>query len=291
MTLSKIKTIVFPVGGLGTRFLPATKAMPKEMLPVVDKPLIQYAYEEAVEAGIERFVFITGRNKNVINNHFDHSYELQKVLDDKEKRQELALTRDWVPPPGQVAFIRQQEPLGLGHAIWCARHFIHDEPFAVILADELLLARPGGLAQMVAAHARTGGSLVGVREIPREQTGSYGIVSVADDDGATARITAMIEKPKPAEAPSTLAITGPYILSPAILPLLGEGQKGASGEIQLTDAMNRLLANESFHAVRLQGERFDCGSKLGFLEANIAFALARADMRDGVRALLAKYAR
>lgn len=286
-----LKKAIFPVGGLGTRFLPATKSMPKEMLPIASKPLIQYAFEEAVAAGIEQFIFVTGRNKNAISNHFDHSYELQNVLSEKEKTEALALTKDWLPPAGQIAFLRQQQPLGLGHAVWCARNFIHDdEPFAVLLADEMFLSSTPLLKQMAEQHAKTGGNVVAVAEIPRDKTDSYGIIDIEEEKDNLVSIKGMVEKPAPDAAPSTTSIVGRYILNPDIFQYLGQKQKGSGGEIQLTDAMNHTLANGSpYYGLRFEGKRFDCGSRIGFLEANIEFALERDDMRDNVLKLLEKY--
>lgn len=284
---SKVRTAIFPVGGLGTRFLPATKTMPKEMLPVVNKPLIQYAFEEAQAAGIDRFIFVTGRNKNSINNYFDHAYELERVLSEREKEEALALTRDWLPPAGKIAFVRQQKPLGLGHAVWCARELIHpDEPVAVLLADELFLCKTPLLKQMVDVYEKREGNVVAVAEVPKEQTSRYGIISPEDDDGTIVKIGGMVEKPAPEDAPSNLSIVGRYILKPEIFNYLDGQETGAGGEIQLTDAMQTMLSNSDFYGLRFEGERHDCGNKLGFLEANIAFALARPDMRENVMGLL-----
>ncbi len=278
----KIKTAVFPVGGLGTRFLPATKAMPKEMLVVLDKPLIQHAFEEAKAAGVEKFIFVTGRNKNSIENHFDHAFELQKTLEDKEKAEILALTKDWLPPAGSIAFIRQQSPLGLGHAVLCARNYIN-EPFAVLLADELFLSKAPqkpALAQMVDAYE--GGNMILVDEIEPHQTGSYGIV---ETDGN--RIKRMVEKPKPEDAPSNLAVVGRYLLETDIFDYLEQQTPGAGGEIQLTDALNRMIVEKQNGFVTgFDGERFDCGGRRGFIKANIAFALADKDLGDDVRSII-----
>lgn len=287
--IKKVKKAVFPVGGLGTRFLPATKCMPKEMLPVVDKPLIQYAFEEARDSGIEEFIFITGRNKNIISNHFDHAYELQKLLDEKQKRELLVLARDWLPEAGKIAFIRQQEPLGLGHAIWCARHFIHDEPFAVLLADEMLMGNQPFLKEMINLHAKTGGNIIAVADIERKLTGSYGIVTPESDDGKVIKIKAMIEKPTPSTAPSTISITGRYILEPKIFEYLENEEKTSSGEVQLTGAMAKMLEDSDFYGLRFTGKRFDCGSKIGFLDATIAYALERPDLKDDMLNILKKY--
>ena len=284
-----IKKAVFPVGGLGTRFLPATKAMPKEMLTVVDKPLIHYAVEEAKAAGVEEFIFVTGRGKSAIEDHFDHSHELQDTLAARGKTEALAALRDWLPGPGQVAYTRQQEPLGLGHAVWCARHLVGDEPFAVLLADDLVLAETPCLKQLVDAYAETGGNLVAVMDVPREHTDRYGILDVSSDDGRRVEIAGLVEKPDPAVAPSTLAIIGRYILLPEVFGHLARQESGAGGEIQLTDAMARMIGGSPFHGVRFEGRRFDCGDRVGFVHANVAFALARDDLREDVEAFLRAY--
>jgi UTP--glucose-1-phosphate uridylyltransferase len=277
------------VGGLGTRFLPATKALPKEMLPVVDKPLIQYAVEEARAAGIEEFIFVTGRGKSAIEDHFDHSWELQDNLTARGKQTELAEIQSWLPAPGQVAYTRQQEPLGLGHAVWCARHLVGDEPFAVLLADDLVLSEVPCLAQMVEVHGQVGGNLVAVMDVPREQTERYGILDVIGDDGRLAEAKGLVEKPRPEKAPSTLSIIGRYILQPEVFAELGRGEKGAGGEVQLTDAMARTIGGIPFHGLRFEGRRFDCGSKAGYLEANIAFALERGDLSAEMTEILDRY--
>jgi UTP--glucose-1-phosphate uridylyltransferase len=275
-----VRKAVFPVGGLGTRFLPATKAMPKEMLPVVDKPLIQYAVEEARAAGIEEFIFVTGRGKAAIEDHFDHSYELEETLAERKKAAELDALNAWRPRPGQIAYTRQQEPLGLGHAVWCARHLVGDEPFAVLLADDLILAATPCLAQMIEHHAKVGGNMLAVMEVPREQTQRYGVLTPGRDGGKLVEVKGLVEKPAPAKAPSNLAVIGRYILSPRVFDHLARSETGAGGEIQLTDSLAKLIGNEPFHGLRFDGERFDCGDKLGFLQANIAFALARPDMKQ-----------
>jgi UTP--glucose-1-phosphate uridylyltransferase len=282
----KIRKVVFPVGGLGTRFLPATKSMPKEMLPVVDKPLIHYAFEEARDAGIEQFIFITGRNKGAIADHFDHVYELQSVLGEKNKKRELELTSDWLPDAGNVIFTRQQEPLGLGHAVWCARHLIGDEPFAVILADDVVLSKTPCLKQMVGAYNEVGGNILGVMDVPREQTGSYGIVdidtSAKNKDKDLVKAKALVEKPAPEKAPSTLSIIGRYILQPDVFDILDKQKPGAGGEIQLTDAINRMIGKEDVHGYRFEGTRYDCGGLAGFVAANVAFALERPELKGRV---------
>lgn len=278
----KIRKAVFPVAGMGTRFLPATKAIPKEMLPVVDKPLIQYGVEEALAAGVEQIIFVTGRGKTSLEDHFDVSPELERTLSARGKQAELAAARDVVLGAGTLSCVRQSEPLGLGHAVWCARHLVGDEPFAVLLPDDLVLADTPCLAQMTAAYAETGGNVVAVMDVPREHTRRYGILEVGADDGRLAEVKGLVEKPEPAEAPSTLSIIGRYILMPEIFEYLDRQERGAGGEIQLTDAMAHMIGGPPFHGLRFEGTRFDCGDKLGFLEANIAFALARDDMRDSV---------
>lgn len=281
-----LRKAVFPVAGLGTRFLPATKAMPKEMLPVVDKPLIQYAVEEARDAGIEEFVFVTGRAKSAIEDHFDHSFELEQTLRERQAADALKSVLDWMPAPGHISYTRQQQPLGLGHAVWCARNFIADEPFAVLLADDLILAKPGCLRQMVEHHRKVGGNLVAVEEIPSEQTRSYGILDIDRDDGQLIRARGLVEKPSPEKSPSTLGIIGRYILEPIVLTVLEHQERGAGNEIQLTDAMAKTIGLIPFHGIRFEGRRFDCGSKVGYLEANLAYALNRDDLRDRVVSML-----
>ena len=281
-TTKKVRKAVFPVGGLGTRFLPATKSMPKEMLPIVDKPLIHYAFEEAREAGIEQFIFVTGRNKHAIEDHFDHMWELQTNLDKKGKQKELASTANWLPAPGNISFTRQQEPRGLGHAVWCARHLIGDEPFAVILADDMVHAKKGCLKQMIEAHAECGGNVLGVMDVPREKTSSYGIVDIdkkarnADARIVTAR--GLVEKPAPKDAPSTLSIIGRYILQPEIFSILEKQKPGAGGEIQITDAIAKLIGTDDVFGYRFDGVRYDCGSLVGFVAANVAYALDRKEI-------------
>jgi UTP--glucose-1-phosphate uridylyltransferase len=282
----RVRTAVFPVAGLGTRFLPATKAMPKEMLTVVDRPLIQYAVDEAREAGIEHFVFVTGRNKGVIEDHFDKQYELEQTLQSRGKSHALAdLGRD-LPQAGQTSFTRQQEPLGLGHAVWCARELVGDQPFALLLPDMLFRAQPGVLRQMMEAYATTGGNIVAVEEVAPADVSSYGIVGRGEGPDGGFRITGMVEKPKPEDAPSNLMISGRYILQPEIFALLAEGVRGAGGEIQLTDSMQVLMRQQRFTGVKYQGSVFDCGSKIGFLAANVVFALDRPDIAAPFRAEL-----
>ena len=260
-----VRKAVFPVAGQGTRFLPATKAMPKEMLPIVDRPLIQYAVDEAREAGIEEFIFVTGRAKSAIEDHFDHSAELERSLEESGKQDALAAISEWVPEPGQISYTRQQKPLGLGHAVWCARYHIHDEPFAVLLADDLILARPGCLKQMLEIYDDVGGNVVAVEDVPKEHTDRYGILDVVEDDGRLARAKGLVEKPDPDAAPSTLSIIGRYILQPEVFQQLDRQEKGAGGEIQLTDAMARTIGDVPFHGFRFDGKRYDCGNKLGFI--------------------------
>ena len=275
-----IRKAVFPVGGLGTRFLPATKALPKEMLPIVDRPLIQYAVDEAREAGIEQMIFVTGRGKSAIEDHFDTSYELETTLSERGKSLEaLAGTRFH---PGEVIFVRQQEPAGLGHAIWCARHIVGDEPFAILLPDELMVGAPGCMAQMIETYNRVGGNLVCAYEVPADQTDKYGIISPGQINGPLSEVVGLIEKPTLGTAPSNLMIPGRYILQPEIMGVL-EGQgRGAGNEIQLTDAMAQMIGQQPFHALKFDGRRFDCGDKAGFITANIALALDREDLSASI---------
>jgi UTP--glucose-1-phosphate uridylyltransferase len=276
-----IRKAVFPVAGLGTRFLPATKAMPKEMLTVVDRPLIQYVVDEARAAGIEHFILITGRNKGVIEDHFDIQYELEATLGERGRETAIAELHRDLPAPGQISFTRQQVPLGLGHAVWCARELVGNEPFAVLLPDMIMRGEPGCLAQMVEVYNQTGGNVIAVEECDPALTSQYGIVGVGEPAGDDAfRITAMVEKPDPKSAPSNLYINGRYILQPGIFDHLARQQRGAGNEIQLTDAMIALAKTEPFYGSRFRGRTFDCGSKLGFLTANVAFALDRPDLKD-----------
>ncbi len=284
-----VRKAVFPVAGLGTRFLPATKAMPKEMLPVVDKPLIQYAVEEARDAGIEEFIFITGRGKGVLLDHFDHGFELEHTLEERGRMEALQALRVSMPRPGRIYSTRQQQPLGLGHAVWCANSFVRGEPFAVLLADDLILAEPGCLKQMMEVYQEIGGNLVATEDVPREHTMRYGILDVVEDDGRLARAKGLVEKPNPEDAPSTLSIIGRYILQPEVFSHLERQEKGAGNEIQLTDAMARTIGDIPFHGLRFEGRRFDCGNKLGFLEANVAFALAHEEFEDDIREMLRGY--
>jgi UTP--glucose-1-phosphate uridylyltransferase len=291
-----VRKAVFPVAGLGTRFLPATKAMPKEMLTVVDRPLIQYVVDEARAAGIEHCIFVTGRNKAVLEDHFDVQVELESALRDRGRTDALRdLARD-LPPPGATSFTRQQAPLGLGHAVWCARDLVGNEPFAVLLPDMIMKGEPGCLAQMMDVYRATGGNVIAVEECDPSLTAQYGIVGVGESVGKEAfRITAMVEKPEPKVAPSNLYINGRYILQPAIFEHLARQQRGAGNEIQLTDAMKKLADSDAFYGCRFNGRTFDCGSKLGFLAANVAFGLARDDLGPAfaaeMRALLDKSGR
>jgi UTP--glucose-1-phosphate uridylyltransferase len=284
-----LRKAVLPVAGLGTRFLPATKALAKEMLPVVDKPLIQYAVEEARAAGIEQFCFVTGRGKTALVEHFDIAFELEATLRERNRAKELAELEEMRLQPGSLLTVRQQVPMGLGHAIWCARAFIGDEPFAVLLPDDLILSETPCMKQLADAHARTGGNVVAVVEVPREQTNRYGILKTGAVDGRLVEVTGLVEKPPPAEAPSTLSIIGRYVLMPEVIGHLSRHERGAGNEIQLTDGMAKLIGHQPFHGLRYEGKRFDCGNKVGYLEAQIAFALKRPDLGDAVRAFLKHY--
>jgi UTP--glucose-1-phosphate uridylyltransferase len=282
----KLRKAVFPVGGLGTRSLPATKAIPKEMLTIVDKPLIQYALEEAREAGIEQFIFVTSRGKSTLEDHFDVSYELEATLAQRNKTAELEALRRWLPSIGQVVYTRQQEPLGLGHAVLCAMQVVGDEPFAVLLPDDIVLAEKGCLAQMVEAYDEVGGNLVAVMDVPREQTNKYGILAPGATKGRLTEVKGLVEKPKPAEAPSTLSVIGRYIIQPEVFGFLSAKERGAGNEIQLTDSLAKLIGRQPFHGFRYDGTRYDCGDKSGFLQANVAFGLARPDVAPGLKAFL-----
>ena len=287
--MKSLRKAVLPVAGLGTRFLPATKAMAKEMLTVVDKPLIQYAVEEARAAGIEQFCFVTGRGKVSLVEHFDVAFELEATLKERGKLDTLKQLEGASAIPGSIVSVRQQVPLGLGHAIWCARAFIGDDPFAIMLPDDLVLAETSWVKQLADAYAETGGNVVAVEEVPREHTNRYGILKVGRDDGRMAEVQGLVEKPKPEDAPSNLSIVGRYVLMPEVIAELARFEKGAGGEIQLTDGMARLIGRQPFHGLRCQGRRFDCGDKAGYLEAQLAFALSRPDMADKVRAFLPNY--
>jgi UTP--glucose-1-phosphate uridylyltransferase len=278
MTIKRVRKAVFPVAGLGTRFLPATKAMPKEMLTVVDRPLIQYAVEEALEAGIEQIIFVTGRGKGALEDHFDVSYELEATM--KARGKSLSAIENIRQSPGSPAYVRQQEPLGLGHAVWCARHIVGDEPFAVLLPDELMVG--GFLRQMVEAYERVGGNVIGALEVPDDQTHKYGVIDPGARDGRLTEVKALVEKPAAGTAPSNLMIPGRYILQPEVMQILDAHETGAGGEIQLTDAMAKLIGRQLFHGFTFDVRRYDCGDKLGFVQANLALALDREDIGPAV---------
>ncbi len=289
MAFKPLRKAVLPVAGLGTRFIPATKAMAKEMLPVVDKPLIQYAVEEARAAGIEQFCMITGRGKTALVEHFDIAYELESVLRERGKVRELEMLRAIAVEPGNMNTVRQQEPLGLGHAIWCARAFIGEDPFAILLPDDLVLSDKPCMQQLAEAYNETGGSVLAVTEVPHEHTSRYGILDIGADDGRLVEIKGLVEKPAPAVAPSNLSIIGRYVLTSHVMKYLSRHERGAGNEVQLTDAMAKTIGEAPFHGLRYEGRRFDCGDKAGFLEAQIAFALKRPDLADQVRAFLRNY--
>jgi len=281
-----IKKAVFPVAGLGTRFLPATKAIPKEMLPIIDRPLIQYAVDEAREAGIEQLIFVIGRGKTAIVEHFDMAFELETTMAEREKS--LAILEPTRVQPGNLVAVRQQVPMGLGHAIWCARAIVGDEPFAIFLPDELMVAHKGStgcMKQMVEAYEQVGGNLISVIEVPESEVSSYGVIAPGQQDGTLTEVTGLVEKPKREDAPSNLIISGRYILQPEVMRVLEGQAAGAGGEIQLTDAMAKMIGQQPFHAVTFDGRRFDCGSKTGFVEATLALALEREDMADEVRSM------
>ena len=288
--MKPIRKAIFPVAGLGTRFLPATKAMPKEMLPVVDRPLIQYVVDEARQAGIEHFIFVTGRNKSVIEDHFDRQFELEMTLRDRQKSAELEALAQDLPAPGTTSFTRQQEPLGLGHAVWCARELVGNEPFALLLPDVLVQHTRGCLAQMIdaAQQVDAAANLIAVEETPADLLHMYGVVGVGERNGKLFSITRMVEKPTREQAPSNLTITGRYVLQPEIFGILAAQKRGAGGEIQLTDAMIELASRQAFYGLQFEGASFDCGSKVGFLSANVAYALAREDLAGEVRAELTR---
>lgn len=278
-----VKKAVFPVAGLGTRFLPATKVVPKEMLPVVDKPVIQYAVEEAAAAGIERFVFITSKGKTAIADHFDQHYELYDMLQKRGKDVQLVEAKQTEIPSGSYSFVRQSEPLGLGHAVWCAKQVIGDEPFAVLLPDDVFLSKVPVLQQMMAVYGETGGNVLAIEEVPQHRTDKYGILDVESDDGRLATVKGLVEKPKPHLAPSNLSIVGRYILQPQVFEPLDRQERGAGNEIQLTDAIADMLGSQPVTGYRFDGRRFDCGTKNGFVAANVAFALTRTDFGEAVR--------
>ncbi len=289
--MKPIRKAIFPVAGLGTRFLPATKAMPKEMLTVVDRPLIQHVVDEAREAGVEHFIFVTGRGKGAIEDHFDIHFELDATLTERDKRAELELLSRDLPGAGQTSFTRQQLPLGLGHAVWCARDIVGNEPFALLLPDVLVQHTPGCLAQMMEVYREAGSdaNMIAVEEVPAERVHMYGIVGVGAPVGKAFKITQMVEKPKREQAPSRLSITGRYILQPEIFGILETQERGAGGEIQLTDAMLRLAQDQAFYGFKFRGKSYDCGSKSGFLAANIAYAMDRDDLREGLREEMRQY--
>ena len=287
--MKKLHKAVLPVAGLGTRFLPATKAMAKEMLPIVDKPLIQYAIEEARAAGIEQFCLVSGRGKTALIDHFDVAYELEATLRERGKTDMIAMLDAMKIPPGSIATVRQQVPLGLGHAIWCARAFIGEDPFAILLPDDLVLSETPCLKQLADAYAETGGNVVAVTEVPHDQTNKYGILKIGADDGRMVEVLGLVEKPKPADAPSNLSVIGRYVLLPEVLDHLSQMERGAGNEVQLTDAMAKMIGHTPFHGLRYEGRRFDCGDKIGFLEAQIAFALKRPELAPEVRAFMKHY--
>lgn len=288
--MKPLRKAVLPVAGLGTRFLPATKTIAKEMLPVVDKPLIQYAIEEARAAGIEQFCMVTGRGKTSLVEHFDIAFELEATLRERDKQDALAALKETQVEPGSMVTVRQQIPLGLGHAIWCARTFIGDDPFAILLPDDLVLSETPCLRQLADVYRDIGGNVVAVTEVPREQTNRYGILRVGKDDGRLVEVLGLVEKPEPEDAPSNLSIIGRYVLMPEVIGELSRMERGAGGEVQLTDGMAGLIGRQPFHGLRYEGRRFDCGDKVGFLEAQIAFALKRPDLAPAVRAFLKTYA-
>ncbi len=288
--MKPIRKAIFPVAGLGTRFLPATKAMPKEMLPVVDRPLIQHVVDEAREAGIEHFIFVTGRNKAVIEDHFDRQFELELTLKERNRLADLKLLSTDLPEPGTASFTRQQSPLGLGHAVWCARELVGREPFALLLPDVLVQHKPGCLRQMIDAYNATeqNANVIAVEEVPMDRISAYGVVGVGQTKGKTFAITDMVEKPPREKAPSNLIITGRYILQPEIFDLLATQTGGAGGEIQITDSMIKLAKTQPFYGLKFEGKSFDCGSKIGFLAANVAYALERPDIAPAFRAEIKK---
>jgi UTP--glucose-1-phosphate uridylyltransferase len=283
MTHKPVRKAIFPVAGLGTRFLPATKAIPKEMLPIVDSPLIQYAVDEAREAGIEQMIFVTGRGKSVIEDHFDIAFELEQTMTVRGK--DISVLANTRLSPGNCVYVRQQEPLGLGHAIWCARDIIGDEPFAIFLPDEFMHGSPGCMKQMVDAYHQIGGNVISVLEVPRNDVSSYGVIAPGATNGAVTEVLGLVEKPKVENAPSNLIVSGRYILQPEVMRILEGQEKGAGGEIQLTDAMAQMIGQQPFNAVTFSGNRYDCGSKVGYIEANLALALQRPDMAEQIRAI------
>jgi UTP--glucose-1-phosphate uridylyltransferase len=286
MNPKPVRKAIFPVAGLGTRLLPATKTMPKEMLTVVDRPLIQYAVDEAREAGIEQMIFVTGRGKSSLIDYFDVGFELEATMERAGKSLDpLAPAR---ANSGEIVSVRQQQPLGLGHAVWCARHIVGDEPFAVLLPDDLMVGAPGALKQMIDAYTKFGGNIVCAQEVPAAKTGSYGIITPGDRDGSATEVKGLVEKPKPEDAPSRLGVVGRYILQPEIMDILGHGERGSGGEIQLTDGMAKLIGQQPFHALTVDAVRYDCGDKAGYVLANLAIALARDDLRPAIEEFLGR---
>lgn len=283
--MRKVRKAVFPIGGLGTRFLPATKSMPKEMLTVVDRPLIQYAVDEAREAGIEQFIFVTSRGKSLIDDHFDHAFELEETLTRRGKS--LSVLDGTRSSPGDITIVRQQEPLGLGHAVWCARRIVGDEPFAVLLPDDLMVGRPGCLKQMVDAYAELGGNLICAEEVAPADTSKYGIITPGERLGSVTEVLGLVEKPAPDVAPSNLGVVGRYILQPEVMDILASQEEGAGGEIQLTDALAQLIGQQRFHGITFSGKRYDCGDKSGFVTATLALAMERPELATAIRAFMA----
>lgn len=287
--MARIRKVVFPVAGLGTRMLPATKVLPKEMLPVVDKPIVQFAVEEAAAAGADQFIFVTGRGKTLIEDHFDRAVELFDTLARRGKERELDSLSSAVPTAGEFVYTRQQEAKGLGHAVWCARHVVGREPFAVVLVDDLILGARPCLAQMADSHARTGGNIVAVMEVAADATAKYGVLDPGEADGPLVAVRGMVEKPSPAEAPSRLAVIGRYVLLPEVFDHLSQHRVGAGGEIQLTDAMAAMIGRQPFHGLRFEGTRYDCGDRLGYLEAVVARGLADPDIGDAFATLMRRH--
>ena len=281
-----IRKIILPVAGLGTRFLPATKAIPKEMLPVVDKPLIQYAVEEAIEADIEHIILVTGRNKQVMEDHFDHAYELERILQEKGKEESLELARSMLLEEGRISYVRQMRPRGLGHAVWCARELTNGEPFAIALPDDLIKGPKGCLKQMIEAYEELGGNIVATMNVPLEDTSKYGVITPGTVNGKATEVTGLVEKPHPQDAPSTQAVVGRYILQPEIMTALATKEIGAGGEIQLTDAMAKMIGKQAFHGFEFDGERFDCGSKVGWLMANLSLAMEDEHLKERLQGLI-----
>jgi UTP--glucose-1-phosphate uridylyltransferase len=287
--LKPLKKAVLPVAGLGTRFLPATKALAKEMLPVVDRPLIQYAVDEARAAGIEQFCFVTGRGKTAIVEHFDVAFELERTLEARGKAAELEALQAQAMTPGSIVTVRQQVPMGLGHAIWCARAFVGDDPFAILLPDDLMMCDVSCTAQLAAAYKETEGNVVAIEEVPMDRVNRYGVLDIAEDKGRLVSVKGLVEKPPVEEAPSNLTVIGRYVLMPEVMTFLAKLEKGAGGEVQLTDAMAKLIGTQPFHGLRYDGKRFDCGDKAGYLEAQVAFALKRPDLAPAMRTILKTY--